>query len=501
MFYIYMIIGTIISLFLVAIVYFVPFLIVREFDKMTFIKGYKKEKKWLKVLKYITIIITFIILLLGLNIFLIIIIIIRFRNKNERKLMYKQAADVLRVMILSPIVGIGLTFLLISLINNILYFLEWGLVASLFDAMHYIVLFIIIPYYLILAIKSTINGFRAENMILKEDYSEFKDENTSKKEWLKRIVNSPRLEEYKENYLKVYKTEEEWKRSEYALINYNWYYKLLFIFLIIGAFSNIILNFVENDILNMNVITLQVAYVTYFLIIIILLNFSFNSKFLSIFINRKIPPLSITKLIPTVIIGVLLINPIWDNTSLLESSIVPYNKLTDDPIGYSYKEYKQGIVDDASTRKDYLEYNTYQRMEYILTYPQYFEDDMESLGYKIEYYISRNKQKVFTFFSKKINNEETNNYLKKDNYNLFISEKGIDLKAENINEDPYIFTINSNNDFYRYNSEEIAKEYEEKHYGSYNGLVDNDIEKIVKEEAIKAIDSVWSEEMKDRGLE
>ncbi|MFV0288574.1 MAG: hypothetical protein ACK5HR_03885, partial [Mycoplasmatales bacterium] len=48
MYYIYIISSTIIGLLLIAITYIVPILILKEFDKMTYIKGYKENLKWYK---------------------------------------------------------------------------------------------------------------------------------------------------------------------------------------------------------------------------------------------------------------------------------------------------------------------------------------------------------------------------------------------------------------------------------------------------------------------
>ncbi|MFV0288575.1 MAG: hypothetical protein ACK5HR_03890 [Mycoplasmatales bacterium] len=503
MYYIYIISSTIIGLLLIAITYIVPILILREFDKITYIKGYKENLKWYKKpIYYLREILTYLVLTFSLILILIFVVVNPFKKK--------QFKEVFRVMFVTPLVGIGVTIFLAFGIHELLYYLEFYLIRGTFEVMYIIELFIIIPCYIILIVKQLINIIKVENKQLKEDYSEFKVEGEKKEEWVKAILSSSRKKEYIRSYLQINNTEKEWEESKFVLINYLNIHKAIFLIIIISIIMNFIISFIKYDIFKNNIeaftvdigSSMFVPYIIWVLevlmfgvLITLLTNWMFNSRIL---ISIKELKNSRKLVLKTFLVSII---PIILTIVAAISFVYNYSQYSDNL--KPYEEQKEKLVDVMSRKKNYLEYNTYDKKQYIFGYPQYFMDDISELGYTYnsnEYEINGD----IVNFCVPIQNNKIKDFFGYSDIKLSVDMGSISIDYldcyEYIRES--VVTIENNEEFYIYDSEQKQEEYEKNNpYGDYNSLANNKIEKIMKEEAIEAIDKVWEEEMKDRGLE
>ncbi|WOO86773.1 hypothetical protein RZE82_06535 [Mollicutes bacterium LVI A0039] len=484
MYYIYMFGSVIVSLLLILFACIIPIFVLKEFDKMTYVKGYRKNLKWYKKpFLYLQNLLVCVFFILSIGLILIVIIS---QSRERLDLLKKQAYAVYSSMFITPLVGVGFSLAIAFASYKILYILELDIVSLIFVFSYVLLLLVLVPIFLIFSIKQLINIYKIENKQLEEQYPEFCGGN--KKETIKLILLNQRRNQYVYEYLKVYDTVDEWKKSKYFIINYNIVPKLIGITILLGYILNILVSVLANEIFARNVFTLIGVVIMLAVNFIIILNYMLNASiFIDISQKIKLSVISILKLVILSVTGVLITLLVWNNVLYFNISN-PRNNMT-------YQEYKAEVINVFTMKNDYLNYSTYEKINYISKYIQYFKDDLESLEYMHDKY-----ENILV----PIDNYEIINFLQLDSEEdlylyinipwLYITDsEGTEIKGTDL-------IIENNEDFTTYDSETKEQEYEENNGDSYKYLANNEIEKIIKEEAVSAIDSLWDEEMEDREL-
>ncbi|WOO86758.1 hypothetical protein RZE82_06460 [Mollicutes bacterium LVI A0039] len=378
----------------------------------------------------------------------------------------------------------------------VLYYFEMTVILTVFNVICNMLPYVVITYYLILIFKQLKNIYDFEKQQLSDQYSEFW--NGNKKESVNLVLLSHSSNKYIDDYLLICDSEEMWKSSEYNVLNYNYMCIQLFKLYSLVTLINCILFFIGGNIYDSGNYTLLQArlsmracvIITGSLITIFCLNWLFNQEIILSFKNKqKLTAQSFTMFILSVVIGVMGIGILI--TSMLDNSYKYQSEYE-----YSYKEFKSSFVHKVEVNRDYLNYNDYDKLYYIFSYPQYFTDDAKILGYNDNFVeksnVNRYKLSTKVYDSEFI--EFANNYYGEEySYSLVISKRNFPYVWLNIDEnnDPNNFAfvkVNLNEENRQDFGDEFKSEEDEK-----LGL-------LMKEEALKITNSLWDEEMKDRGL-
>lgn len=506
MFYIYTLGSTIMAILIVSVTYIIPLFLIKELDKITYVKGYRNNLKWSKkpILYLQNILVSaFFILSIGL-----ISLIIVFKRKDELKLLKKQAYTVYSKMFVTPLLGICLNIGLFWIIYKMLYYIEAYLLLGMSMTIYFMLLYIIIPYYVVLTVKQLVNVIRVENYQLQLSYSEFRQKKSNKKEWLKQILLSPSRRKYIDEYLQIFDNELEWEKNSFVVVNYVNVPKMMFIIIIGTLTLNFVLSFLKYDVFNSNIeeFTVNIGnpiFVYYYVLVLIVICAGLLLTVLINWICNESILISPRKIVRKIRINLkvvlLLIVPILFTILAALIFVISYSQYSD-----SLKPYineKEIFISTMERKNDYNSYNTYEKNEYIFRYSYKFKDDLNELEYGFDAIGNNN----FDAFCVPINNKKINQYfnLDKENeatlkvrkYGISISDSDCHLSVEGSEVE-----INSNNDYYEYVSEQKKKEKNANYFIDRATLNNNEIEQILKYEAVSAIDSLWNEEMKDRGL-
>ncbi|WOO86764.1 hypothetical protein RZE82_06490 [Mollicutes bacterium LVI A0039] len=513
MFYIYMIISVIISLVFIGIACVIPLFLLKEFDKMTYVKGYRKNLKWYKLP---------ILLLLKISMFSGLIVYMAFIYEAiyipesnldniillsyvtivavSRYLGIRNFRMVDKIFIATPILGMGLTYIIIRGINELLYYFEMTIIMNVFEVICLTLPYVLISYYVVIIFRQFIYLHNVEKQQLIEQYNEFWT--NDKKNTIKKVLLSDSAKKYKKEYLQLYSTEQKWKNSEINHMTYNLFSLQLFKLYSLVTIINCILFFIGGNIYDSGNYTFLQArlsmracvIITGSLITIFCLNWLFNQEIILSFKNKqKLTAQSFTMFILSVVIGVmgivLLITSMLDNSYRYVSGYE-----------YNYEEFKSGFVNQVEVNRDYLSYNDYEKVDYIFRYPHHFVDDAEALNYKYDFFDGS------FFVIVPVENSElidsANKYYGEElNYSILITEfirtyATLDV-VTNLDDNRKNKMVLDQYDVFSVNINEANRQDHD-----YEFKTEEEVELglLVKEEALKVINSLWDEEMKDRGL-
>lgn len=541
MYYIYLIELILVGLVITIIPNFLIYIMVREYDKIVYIEGYKQKKRpdiLLARIVYTALSLVFMALSFVALIFFIV------SKKVERKKLLVTFAN----MLVTPIIGIALPIAWLIFCKNVAINHDLYAIANLLDYIRFMHMCVSIPFYLILAVKQMMKLTSIETKMLYE-YVNTTDKYDSKAS-KRSLWPAVRLEEeFAQDYLIFYKDVGQWKRDSFNIINYGVYYKLLVVFSSwVILFTNILMSTVYFDVLDkpypisatdyhpMTSIfwgDLYIFFYTYFtpitlllilipLLLMYILNYqSMLLRKVSTIIGRKKVELDedrvqackpfglfgnykLTKIVKLVIIGITFVYlitvcrdlyPIDYNDFYTHEShyLRPYGALGLDEI--SFAKNKEEVVDGVVNRNNYKEYASDEKYGYIMKHPRQIVDDLDELGFIDEESSTQNSY-VFRpvdddeFYMRIPFDEEARKLYPKYKYNIYIyiNYYSFGIHFNNFNAPSYDTNLYINDDYFP----KIANNYSTEESALYDEMF-----KTVSD----LIDKLFAMEMEDQGIE
>lgn len=538
MYYVYLLLLVVTGLLLLTIPNYLIYKIVKEQDKIVYIKGYKAKWKPLTILSEVV----YCIVTYGMMIVFIPAIIYYLVSKEVDQ---KKLRNTFAVFFSTPIIGIILPILWLSGIQTVAMNHDLYAFSNLLSYLRIVHIFATVPFYVILMLKQYLKLLAIENTTMHnfvKESEKFNVKDSKRKLWPKVKLE----EEFSKIYLVGYQNEEEWNNDRFTIMNYKLFYKLIVVFSsTIVLFTSIILSVIYFDILNRPFpisptnyeimvspafgdlfIYFYIYFAIFSFLIIALLNltFIFNGKIVlkdkqyneiasyHEYVERsgskelgqlessqwnviKITQKIFVGLFVIGVVGCLFIYPL-DSTILYENLRMISHEYTNGSIILSeviFDDYEQNSLVALKDKYNYVNYSREEKYGYVMHHHESVLDDLEDLGYGNE-----NSSKVksyqydeqFDIFN--INIPFTNEYRKlypvdNDYVYIYVSDLGFNLSNIRMNQRYHKSNVVGN-----HIDDEYIAEYTPEELALYNEMVDT---------VYDLTDTLFAMEMEDQGIE
>lgn len=553
MYYIYLIELMIASLAIVVGINYLMYIMVTEWDKLTYVKGYNEEKRRVPtIVKWIYEILVYIIIFSYLP-----ALIYYFSTTKAGK---KRLKVLFQLGFVTPLVGIFVPYIIYLILENVMMAHDFYGISNVIYYWYNIWLWISIPFFIILLIRQWIKFMFVDNQSLysyaMKNHFEYDEEKIRKKNqaW-KRFRKDKELAE---KYFKIYENVDEWKQDKFNIVNYQIFFKVIIVFsspLIIIV--NILIATFYFDILDMpyapsptnyeimtNVFSgdQYIYFYTYFsmisfvLIASILLTYVFNSNIVgrkysidyNLYVlygksrrkNKILSSMYVKGAIQLIIITVTIVGIVlvaqdypYDNnkfySELSDNGLRSIERYPSD-VFISFDKNKELVVEAVKTKYDYASYSREEKYGYVMIHYKDFIDDLEELGltydedgsYSMEtnIYWEYYGSKFYTvdFIVMRVDfTEEYRTFFPEfeSSVYIFLSDTGFWLSS---------YGFDDNSTVYNWDYE-YYKIYDDEKYFTHDGEKFTPIEVAVEELMIETtyefMDKLFAMEMEDRGIE
>lgn len=427
MYYKYLFELVIVGLLLITIPNYVIYKLVKEFDKVTYIEGYKNKKRP-------DVLLARLVYTVGSFIFMILSFVALVYYGASKKVERKKLIVTFSNILVTPVIGIILPIVWLIYCRNVAMSNDFYGLANLLWYLRIIHTYTSIPFYLVLAIRQQTKLTTIETKMLYEyvnKVEEYDSKSKKSKLWPKVKLES----EFADNYLIYYKSIDEWKQDSFNIINYGFFYKTLVVFSsCIGLLINILISVIYFDVLDKpypisptgyHIMSspfwgdqyfffyIYFALVTLLVFIYLVLSYLFNSRSIILFRRKETTNINEAKtfkeswslseyfrlinykrvttiikqaviIILTIYVGCLMIKVYPINFNYL------YERLSfkmhtpgyiEDLINVSFDDNKEKVVEAVENKTNYANFTEGEKYGYIMNHPEKFIDDLDVLGF------------------------------------------------------------------------------------------------------------------------
>lgn len=440
MFYAYKLIFLVISILAVLCAWGITHYLIKEIDKIHYVKGYKDSLKYPRKLIYYF---AQLLIFAGLAVIPMFLAGQRVGSKRSRK---KDRLLAYNLYII-PLIGIWGYNLIIKLFSQIAYYYDLEILSKQITDIAGWTLYFLVPYYIILGVKGlyrlsrnrTIQiekrGYRKEEGIKKSDYEWmlFKDkaEEETDEEFEQRI------NELDENWFYIYDSEEEWKQSKEVQNNHFRMNKVFAYLLVIFSAINFMLLIGSYEILEREIVTvnqynaqvfpikLYVYYGELAIIAVFMINYLIGRMFK---VKKRLlwkNMLSILNILMFVVVfgyvdysqnnyGMISFgNPLSEeartikNPDTWEEHVVPVN-------GKTITQIKNNYVKRVKHERNYESFTKYEKTNNVMKHPRKYKNSIEAVG---KDNVEDMRYGIYIVF-------QSNNALDKRERDLYMQEPG-----------------------------------------------------------------------------